>query len=231
VITRRGLLLGAAAFPAILHSAPAAPVVRTTLGRLRGRREGGLSVFRGIRYAIAERFQAPKPPPASRGNVEAFAFGPSAPQRGERYKPQSEDCLYLNVWTPDARSGGNRPVMVYFHGGAYSTGSVADPLNDGRHLAARGDVVVVTVNHRFAPDRTPAEAEQHVREVLGPALDPVRYAVGGENGHGTTIVDRGRVYLFFQHRDGEGQPWSLFVTSVPAAAFAGTADERLEGVA
>jgi len=149
VITRRGLLLGAAAFPAILHSAPAAPVVRTTLGRLRGRREGGLSVFRGIRYAIAERFQAPKPPPASRGNVEAFAFGPSAPQRGERYKPQSEDCLYLNVWTPDARSGGNRPVMVYFHGGAYSTGSVADPLNDGRHLAARGDVVVVTVNHRL----------------------------------------------------------------------------------
>lgn len=67
-------------------------------------------------------------------------------------------------------------------------------------------------------------------EVLGPALDPVRYAVGGENGHGCTVVDRGRVYLFFQHRDGDGLPWSLYVTSVPAAALPGTAGE-LEGVA
>jgi len=67
--------------------------------------------------------------------------------------------------------------------------------------------------------------------VLGPALDPVRYACGGENGHGTTIVDRGRVYLYFQHRDGDGLPWSLYVTSVPAAALAATAENSLEGVA
>jgi para-nitrobenzyl esterase len=61
----------------------------------------------------------------------------------------SEDCLFLNVWTPEARAGGKRPVMVYFHGGAYSTGSVADPVNDGRFLANDGDVVTVTVNHRL----------------------------------------------------------------------------------
>jgi para-nitrobenzyl esterase len=66
----------------------------------------------------------------------------------DAYRPQSEDCLFLNVWTPDVRRGAALPVMVYFHGGAYSTGSVVDPLNDGRHLAANG-VVVVTVNHRL----------------------------------------------------------------------------------
>ena len=61
----------------------------------------------------------------------------------------SEDCLFLNVWTPDARDSGRRPVMVYIHGGAYSSGSVADPLNDGQHLVRTGDVVVVTINHRL----------------------------------------------------------------------------------
>jgi hypothetical protein len=68
-------------------------------------------------------------------------------------------------------------------------------------------------------------------EVLGPVLDPVRYAVGGENGHGCTVVDRGRVYLFFQHRDGDGLPWAVYVTSIPAVALAGSADRPLEGVA
>ena len=152
MIDRRALLLGAAgaaALPAILHAAPARPVVATTIGRVRGTREGGLSVFRGIRYGTAERFRAPRAPPPGRAVVDAVAFGPSAPQRGTRYAPQSEDCLFLNVWTPDARPGGKRPVLVYFHGGAYTTGSVADPLNDGRHLAARGDAVVVTINHRL----------------------------------------------------------------------------------
>ena len=152
MIGRRSLLLGAAgaaALPAILHAAPARPTVTTSLGRVRGTREGGLAVFRGIRYGLAERFRAPVAPPPSRAVSEATAFGPSAPQRSDRYTPQSEDCLFLNVWTPEARAGGKRPVLVYFHGGAYSTGSVADPLNDGRHLASRGDAVVVTVNHRL----------------------------------------------------------------------------------
>jgi para-nitrobenzyl esterase len=80
-----------------------------------------------------------------RGDV----FGPACPQAGETYRPQSEDCLFLNVWTPDIERPAKRPVMVYFHGGAYSTGSVTDPVNDGAKLAARGDVVVVTVNHRL----------------------------------------------------------------------------------
>jgi para-nitrobenzyl esterase len=148
---RRSFLAGAAAamLPAIAFGAsPADPVVPTTLGPVRGTREGGLCVFRGIRYGIAARFQAPRAPARSAGVMDATRFGPSCPQRGGRYTAMSEDCLFLNVWTPDARPGERRPVMVYFHGGAYSAGSVVDPLNDGRHLAAR-DAVVVTVNHRL----------------------------------------------------------------------------------
>ncbi|MEO6359451.1 MAG: carboxylesterase/lipase family protein [Sphingomicrobium sp.] len=123
-------------------------VVETRVGRVRGSIEQGLHVFRGIRYGNAKRFEAPRPVAASQTITDALAFGPSAPQRGSAYSPQSEDCLFLNVWSPEARSGPALPVMVYFHGGAYATGSVADPLNDGRHLAAK-NAVVVTVNHRL----------------------------------------------------------------------------------
>jgi para-nitrobenzyl esterase len=111
-------------------------------------RENGLSIFRGIRYGTATRFMAPVVPLPSRETVSAAAFGPSAPQQGRQYQPQSEDCLFINLWTPEARPGPKLPVMVYFHGGAYSSGSVVDPLNHGQHLASRG-VVVVTVNHRL----------------------------------------------------------------------------------
>ena len=149
MIGRRSFLVGAAALPTFLHAAPRRPTVRTRLGRVRGSHDGGLAVFRGIRYGTASRFRAPVPPPPARQVIDALSFGPSAPQRGERYRPMSEDCLYLNIWTPELSPRVKRPVMVYFHGGAYSSGSVADPLNDGRHLAARGDVVVVTVNHRL----------------------------------------------------------------------------------
>ena len=72
-----------------------------------------------------------------------------------------------------------------------------------------------------------ADSPEGPYDVLGPALDPIRYACGGENGHGTTVVDGGRLHLFFQHRDGDGAPWSLYVTSVAASALA----TPLEGVA
>ncbi len=149
MISRRLFLAGTGALAAAPAFARGDPLVTTSLGPVRGTSEGGLAVFRGIRYGVAERFQAPKPPPRSGETIAATSFGPSAPQRGERYRPTSEDCLFLNVWTPEARPGGKRPVMVYFHGGAYSTGSVADPLNDGGFLANDGDVVTVTVNHRL----------------------------------------------------------------------------------
>jgi para-nitrobenzyl esterase len=115
-----------------------------------GRADREVQVLRGIRYATARRFMAPQRLDWSPGQHSGTeGFGPACPQQGTRYLPQDEDCLTLNLWTPRAKAARPRPVMVYFHGGAYSTGSVADPLNDGAALAARGDVVVVTVNHRL----------------------------------------------------------------------------------
>ncbi|HEX8466747.1 MAG TPA: carboxylesterase family protein [Allosphingosinicella sp.] len=209
MISRRLFLAGSGALAASPAFARDDPTVPTSLGPVRGTREGGLSVFRGIRYGLAERFQAPKPPRRNRDTVAATSFAPSAPQRSERYSPKSEDCLFLNVWTPEARPGGTRPVMVYFHGGAYSTGSVADPLNDGRHLAAGEDVVVVTVNHRINafgylylarldprfPDSGNAGqldlilALQWIRDNIGRfGGDPSRVLVFGQSGGGAKIA-------------------------------------------
>src|SRR5690606_3700107 len=79
----------------------------------------------------------------------ATAFGPLAPQAGLRQQDQSEDCLFLNIWTPEADRRARRPVMVYFHGGAYTSGTATNPLTHGPRLAVQGDVVVVTVNQRL----------------------------------------------------------------------------------
>ncbi|MBO9624686.1 MAG: carboxylesterase/lipase family protein [Sphingomonas sp.] len=129
--------------------AQATAPVRCKAGAFQGTVERGVRVFRGIRYGRAERFKAPVAVPAPAGVQPAAAFGPVCPQAGDRYGPQSEDCLFLNIWTSEADPRARKPVMLYIHGGAYSTGSVTDPLNDGQALAARGDVVVVTVNHRL----------------------------------------------------------------------------------
>lgn len=124
-------------------------VVRTSSGRVRLFPDGEVISAKGVPYGQAERFQPPRAPTPWEGEFRAAAFGPASPQRGNEPN-QSEDCLRLNVWTPDTRPG-RRPVIVYIHGGAYSTGSGSSPLTNGARLAARGDVVVVTVNHRLGP--------------------------------------------------------------------------------
>lgn len=142
-VDRRTLITGGLALtaaPAILR---AQPLPRRWTGTMKQ----GVLAYRGIRYGRAERFRAPTPYlPAT---VEAAtAFGPSCPQ-SSRIAPTSEDCLFLNVWTPVRKSRARLPVMVYIHGGAYATGSAVDPLHDGHAIAARGESVVVTVNHRL----------------------------------------------------------------------------------
>jgi para-nitrobenzyl esterase len=136
------------------------PIVETTLGRLRGTRERGLEVFRGIPYAApptgARRFRPPAPAAPWAGVRDATRFGPSAPQlpvafdliEGMEVGETSEDCLTLNVVTP-AADGGRRPVLVWIHGGAFTIGSGSQPIYDPRALVRRGDVVVVTVNYRL----------------------------------------------------------------------------------
>ncbi|MBK0054853.1 carboxylesterase family protein [Stenotrophomonas sp. S39] len=126
-------------------------LARVRGGRVRGQREQGVLVFRGLRYGAdtaAHRFQPPRREAAWRGIADALEFGAAAPQGGSE-GPGSEDCLFLNVWTPALDARARRPVLVYIHGGGFNNGSGSDPLYDGSALCRRGDVVVVTLNHRL----------------------------------------------------------------------------------
>ncbi len=131
--------------------ATAEPVTETTHGKVRGRVDSGVYVFKGIPYggstAGAQRFMPPSKAASWTGIRDAFEFGPMCPQ-GNGDGNQSEDCLALNVWTRGLSDGGKRPVMVWLHGGGYTGGSSADPRADGVNLCNRGDVVVVTINNR-----------------------------------------------------------------------------------
>lgn len=162
--------------------------------------------FRGIRYGRAIRFDAPVAVTGEQYSQRGGEFGPACPQAGPISTPQDEDCLFLNVWMSPRVWRRPLPVMVYFHGGAYSTGSVTDPLNDGAALAARGDVVVVTVNHRlnalgflYVPERHPDSgnagqldlilALQWVqRNIASFGGDPGNVTVFGQSGGGAKIA-------------------------------------------
>jgi para-nitrobenzyl esterase len=151
VIARRTLLASSLLLPAASWPRGTDPVAATRYGRVRGLVADGVLVFRGIRYGSdtrPRRFQRALPPVPWSGVTNATRYGPAAPQtRAE--EPTSEDCLFLNIWTP-ALDRARRPVMVYLHGGAHAHGSGSDPLYDGTNLVHRGDVVVVTLNHRLA---------------------------------------------------------------------------------
>jgi para-nitrobenzyl esterase len=157
--------------------APGTPTATTTAGRISGALEDNINVFKSIPYGAdtaQRRFMPPLPPAKWAGIKDCSGFTTMAPQlqsRGTRPSPnsptgnvptsssgvpgahdigeQSEDCLRLNVFTPGLRDRKRRPVLVYFHGGAYNNGTVNSDLYDGRRLCQRGDVVVVTVNHRL----------------------------------------------------------------------------------
>jgi para-nitrobenzyl esterase len=155
---RRQTLGAAAAFAGLVATAAPAlagrarPVAKTTAGKVRGLAKDGVLVFKGIRYGAdtrPNRFQPPHRPKPWHELLEAVEYGPSCPQVSRGEARCDEDCLFLNVWTPAVRDGGRRTVMVYIHGGAYANGSGSDPLTDGTNLVKRGNVVVVTVNHRL----------------------------------------------------------------------------------
>ncbi|SDM74846.1 carboxylesterase/lipase family protein [Allokutzneria albata] len=124
-------------------------IASTPSGALRGVRTGEVVVWRGIRYAEPpRRFAAPVPARPWRGVRDAGAFGPAAVQAnmGQPERPnQSEDCLFLNVYSTSTT--GRRPVIVWIHGGAFVMGAGSD--YDGTAYAARGDVVLVTINYRL----------------------------------------------------------------------------------
>jgi len=157
-LTRRELLqssmliAGGLSLSSIVHAdSGASSILPTRSGKVAGVKAKGVHVFKGIPYGAdtrTTRFLPASPPVAWKKTRDAVNYGPSCPQSGIR-ETMSEDCLYLNVWTPALSDGAKRPIMVYFHGGEYSSGSGSSSLYDGTRLCLRGDVVVVTVNHRL----------------------------------------------------------------------------------
>jgi para-nitrobenzyl esterase len=148
---------------AALVATPAAASQRveahTRFGTVSGAREGSLAVFRGMPYAAPptgeNRWRAPLPAASWRGVRDALNFAPACPQnpRPSRLIPDgdltiSEDCLYLNVWTPAGSLREQLPVMVWIHGGGFNNGSAASPVSSGEHLASRV-VVVVSLSYRL----------------------------------------------------------------------------------
>ena len=139
------------------------PVVETTTGKVRGTMEDKVCAFRGIPYGASTagpgRFRPPQKPQPWTGVKETVELGHRSPQAASGLipevaavdvkEPSGEDCLVLNVWTPSATPGHKRPVMVWLHGGGFTSGSGGFKIYDGVNLAGRHDVVVVTVNHRL----------------------------------------------------------------------------------
>src|SRR5262249_14218117 len=141
--------------------AAAADVVRVEGGQISGSAADGVRAFKGIPYAAPPvgtlRWKAPQPVVPWSGVRQCDAFGPECPQApypsaSMYYTPpqkQSEDCLYLNIWTA-AQPRQKLPVMVWIHGGALTRGSGAHAVYDGAALARKG-VVLVTINYRLGP--------------------------------------------------------------------------------
>lgn len=147
-----GLALATAPlWPAAARPLGDAPIATTRSGQIRGYTDRGVAVFKGMPYGAdtaPRRFMPALPEVPWEGIRQATTLGAAAPQTGIE-EPTSEDCLFLNVWTPALRDGGKRPILVYIHGGAFNNGSGGDPLYDGVNLSRAGDVVVITVNHRL----------------------------------------------------------------------------------
>ncbi|EGX54497.1 carboxylesterase, partial [Streptomyces zinciresistens K42] len=186
-----------------MTAVPADPVVSTPHGAVRGRHEDGVAVFRGIPYAAPpfgpRRFRPPEPPEPWDGVRDAGAFGPTAPKPPysdafAQYLSDpdvpGDDCLNLNVWTPEPGPGARLPVMVWLHGGALTRGSSGVPVYDGRHFARDG-IVLVSVNYRlgvegygYFPD---APANAGLRDQLA-ALRWVHESIGAFGGDPDTVT-------------------------------------------
>ena len=171
ILTRRGLLGGAAAGVAIASFADdiqaatrelecASPLVETAYGKVRGLIRAGVREFKGIPYGAStggsNRFLPPRKPASWTGVREALTYGNPCPQHNPwgvffvDSQPASEDCLVLNVWTPaDVAGDAKLPVMVWFHGGGFESESGGVPGYSGDQLSMSGNVVVVTLNHRL----------------------------------------------------------------------------------
>lgn len=139
-------------------------VVQTQSGKVRGYIHNGTYTYKGIPYAQAKRFEAPQPPQPWEGVRSSMTWGPVSPLMTPTTRVQdesefvfhhdwgytNEDCLRLNIWTPGINDGKKRPVMFWIHGGGYSAGSSQElPSYDGEAISKKGDVVLISINHRL----------------------------------------------------------------------------------
>lgn len=147
-----------------LQTGENAAVTSTDAGKVRGYIHNTIYTYKGIPYAEAKRFEAATKPKQWTGVRSSMTYGPVAPLSTPTTSVQdeseflfhhdwgytNEDCLRANVWTPGINDGKKRPVMFWIHGGGFTAGSSQElPSYDGENLAKRGDVVVVSINHRL----------------------------------------------------------------------------------
>jgi para-nitrobenzyl esterase len=128
------------------------PVVKTTSGDIAGSIDDSIFTFKGIPYAKAERFMPPQNPDAWDGVLVCNDFGPVAKQIVPWIADSTMDekkLFSVNIWTQGILDGKKRPVMLWLHGGGFHVGSSNDPMTYGKALAKKGDVVIVSVNHRL----------------------------------------------------------------------------------
>nr|WP_293837556.1 carboxylesterase family protein [uncultured Arsenicibacter sp.] len=141
-----------------------AAVVGTEYGKVRGYIHNGIFTFKGIPYAKAKRFMAPSKPDSWTGVRSSMSYGPVCPLIDPTTSVSdesefvfhhdwgypNEDCMRLNIWSKGVNDGKKRPVMVWLHGGGHTAGSSQElPSYDGENISKKGDVVLVSINHRL----------------------------------------------------------------------------------
>ncbi len=196
---------------ATLYAQPPAPV-KTEYGLVQGSVENDLTVYRGIPFAAPPvgdlRWRAPQPAAQWDGVREATKFAPD-PYQGDGKGNVSEDCLYVNLWTPAKSAADRLPVLVWIYGGGFSFGSTSTPVHNGEHLARKG-VVLVSINYRVGPlgflahPELSAESPQHVsgnyglldqiaglrwvrRNIAAFGGDPEKVTIFGESAGGISV--------------------------------------------
>jgi para-nitrobenzyl esterase len=222
-----------------VRSYAAPDMVRVDGGQISGATADGVRSFKGIPFAAPPlgdlRWKAPQPVVAWSGVRQCDAFGPECPQapypQGSMYATpparQSEDCLYLNVWTT-AKPGQRLPVMVWIHGGALTRGSGAHAVYDGTSFAKKG-IVLVTINYRLGPfgylahpDLT-AESPNHSSGNYG-VLDQIAALKWVQRNIATFGGNPGRVTIFGESA-GSWSVNTLVATPLARSLFQGAIGE------
>ena len=181
-------------------------------GVMLGRSADGVASFKGIPFAkppVGElRWKAPQAPEPSTAEVECYEFGNVAlqfewPSEPASYSPKSEDCLTLNIWADDGAIGSAepKPVMVFFHGGAYGWGGTTDPMYDGQNFVkAHDDVILVTCNYRLGlmawPDFSKIEGGQDYTDINLALRDHIAALQWVQNNIAAFGGDPGNVTIF-----------------------------------